>query len=52
GTRIGRPCLLFKLPQQVYSALASLEYWLMEPLAYIQWYTPLKPALEKGHLMY
>ncbi|KAG1745419.1 uncharacterized protein EDB91DRAFT_1021809, partial [Suillus paluster] len=43
---------LFKLPKQVYGAFASPEYWPTEPLAYIQWYTPLKPAPEKDHLMY
>ncbi|KAG2348108.1 hypothetical protein BDR05DRAFT_875839, partial [Suillus weaverae] len=50
--RIGRLRLLFKLPQQVYGALASPEYWPTEPLAYIQWYTTLKTAPEKDHLMY
>lgn len=43
---------MFKLPQQVYGTFASPEYWPIEPLAYIQWYTMLKNAPEKEHLMY
>jgi hypothetical protein len=52
GTRIGRLRLIFKLPTQVYWTFDALAYWPTEPLAYVEWYSLLKPTAQKDHLMY
>lgn len=49
GTRIGRIRVIFRLPETLDGV--SLP-WPKEPLAYIEWYSPLNSAAEKNHLMY
>jgi hypothetical protein len=46
--------LIFKLPHQVYGVFKfpAPAYWPKEPLAYVEWYSPLKPTPYKDHLMY
>ncbi|KAG1737846.1 uncharacterized protein EDB91DRAFT_1054857 [Suillus paluster] len=50
GTRIGRLKVIFCLPQQLYGSVHPV--WTKEPLAYVEWYSPLKPAAEDYHEMY
>ncbi|KAG0696668.1 hypothetical protein DFH29DRAFT_984553 [Suillus ampliporus] len=50
GTRIGRLKVIFCLPQQVYGSIQPA--WTKDPLAYVEWYAPLKPAAEDYHEMY
>ncbi|KAG2747814.1 hypothetical protein P692DRAFT_20735841 [Suillus brevipes Sb2] len=50
GTRIGRLKIIFKLPSQVYGSVTPA--WTKDPLAYVEWYAPLKPAAEDYHEMY
>jgi hypothetical protein len=50
GTRIGRLKIIFRLPQQVYGSIQPA--WTKDPLAYVEWYTPLKSAAEDYHEMY
>ncbi|KAG1837054.1 hypothetical protein DFJ58DRAFT_734596 [Suillus subalutaceus] len=50
GTRIGRLKVIFKLPSQVYGSVTPA--WTKDPLAYVEWYAPLKPAAEDYHEMY
>ncbi|KIY60855.1 hypothetical protein CYLTODRAFT_363630 [Cylindrobasidium torrendii FP15055 ss-10] len=49
GTRIGRVCLVFKLPEavKIHGVLVPYPaYWPRQPLAYVTWYT--KPKLARG----
>ncbi|KAG1720068.1 uncharacterized protein EDB91DRAFT_1065033, partial [Suillus paluster] len=48
--RIGRLKVIFRLPQQVYGSIQPA--WTKDPLAYVEWYAPLKPAAEDYHEMY
>ncbi|KAG0705540.1 hypothetical protein DFH29DRAFT_980968 [Suillus ampliporus] len=48
--RIGRLKVIFRLPQQLYGSVHPV--WTKEPLAYVEWYSPLKPAAEDYHKMY
>jgi hypothetical protein len=50
GTRIGCLKVIFKLPSQVYGSITPA--WTKDPLAYVEWYAPLKPAAEDYHEMY
>lgn len=47
GTRIGCLKVMFKLPSQVYGCVTPA--WTKDPLAYVEWYAPLKPAAEDYH---
>ncbi|KIY70442.1 hypothetical protein CYLTODRAFT_451745 [Cylindrobasidium torrendii FP15055 ss-10] len=49
GTRIGRVCLVFRLPEtvKIHDVLVPYPaYWPRLPLAYVKWYT--KPKLARG----
>ncbi|KAG1787961.1 uncharacterized protein HD556DRAFT_1245932 [Suillus plorans] len=50
GTRIGRLKVIFRLPQQVYGSVQPA--WTKDPLAYVEWYAPLKPAAEDYYELY
>jgi len=47
GTRIGRVKVVFRLPQTDAPA-----YWPADPLAYIEWYTPMRPTPDKTNGMF
>ncbi|TFK53469.1 hypothetical protein OE88DRAFT_1643214 [Heliocybe sulcata] len=50
GTRIGRIKAIFRLPKTIGNG--SSAPWKSEPLVYLEWYTLLKNAAGKNHLMY
>lgn len=41
---IGRLKVIFCLPQQVYGSVQPA--WTKDPLTYVEWYAPLKPAAD------
>src|ERR1700678_328253 len=51
GTRIGRVRVIFPLPAVLDHGPSPLS-WTKAPLAYIEWYTALKPSAEPNHNMY
>ena len=53
--RIGQLKVIFTLPQQILegsSGSIRLTGLPQAPLGYVEWYSKLKPAAEKNHLMY
>ena len=53
--RIGQLKVIFTLPQQILegsSGSTRLTGLPQAPLGYVEWYSKLKPAAEKNHLMY
>jgi hypothetical protein len=55
GTRIGRTRVIFKLPSQLDSGIGLIDSpasWPKDPLAYIEWYKPLRSEPDKTTGMY
>ena len=53
GTRIGRVKVIFRLPTEI-NGFAVPARWPTQPLAYVEWYSPLQKTLPQSnkHLMY
>lgn len=51
GTRIARVRVIFKLPESL-DHTPTPSFWPKGPLAYVEWYTSLKPTAEPAHNMY
>ncbi|KAH7902795.1 hypothetical protein BJ138DRAFT_1108232, partial [Hygrophoropsis aurantiaca] len=52
GCQIGRLKVVFRLPKTLYGYHEAPASWPKEPLAYVEWYSRLKPNAEADHLMY
>ena len=53
GTRIGRLRVIFKLPDKLFGGIIpSPALWPKSPLAYVEWFTPLRPSAHPDHNMY
>jgi hypothetical protein len=51
GTRIGRIRVIFTLPREL-DGFPVPKTWPTQPLAYIEWYLPLKPTAHSSTGMY
>jgi hypothetical protein len=51
GTRIGRIHVIFALPKEL-DGFSVPKTWPTQPVAYIEWYTPLKPQADHSTSMY
>ncbi|KDQ51825.1 hypothetical protein JAAARDRAFT_198886 [Jaapia argillacea MUCL 33604] len=57
GTRVGCICCIFKLPTKIWDSefhdhISAPCQWPKEPLAHIEWYSPLAGAADPNHMMY